>query len=67
MKKSNKSTLWWIFDCSKHYIPVILIIALLAAVISFEAVALAMVSKSVLEIATGDKTGSFLLYGIIKK
>ena len=65
MKKSNKSTLWWIFDCSKHYIPVILIIALLAAVISFEAVALAMVSKSVLEIATGDKTGSFLLYGII--
>lgn len=65
MKKSNKSTLCWIFDCSKHYIPVILIIALLAAVVSFESVMLAMISKSILEVATGDKTGSFLLYGII--
>ncbi len=64
MKKSNKSTLLWIFDCTKRYMPVILIIALLAAVVSFESVALAMISKSILEVATGDKSGNFLYYGI---
>ena len=65
MKKSNSSTLWWIYDCSRRYIPVILIISLLAAAVSFESVLLAMISKSVLEIATGDKTGSILSYGLL--
>ncbi len=64
MKKSNKSTLGWIYSCSKKYIPAVLIISLLAAAVSLESVLLAMISKSVLEIATGDKTGSFLFYGI---
>lgn len=65
MKKSNKSTLGWIYSCSKRYLPVILIISALSAAVSLESVLLAMISKSVLEIATGDKTGSFLYYGIL--
>lgn len=64
MKKSNKSTLNWIYRCSKRHIPSIIIISLLSAMIAVVGIMLAMVSKSVLEVATGDKTGSFWHYGI---
>ena len=65
MKKSNKPTLSWIYKHTKIHLPALLLISVLAAVVSVQFVALAMLSKTVLEIATGDKGGSILNYGIL--
>ena len=63
-KKHNKKALSWIYNCSKKYIPIIIINSLFSAIISLSSVFLALTSKSVIEIATGDKTGSLLNYGL---
>ena len=65
MKKSNKPTLSWIYKHTKIHLPALLLISVLAAVVSVQFVALAMLSKTVLEIATGDQGGSILNYGIL--
>ena len=64
-KNSNKAVLGWIYNRSKRYIPSILVISLLAAFISVLFVGLALVSKTVLEIATGDQSGNLLNYGVL--
>ena len=64
-KNSNKAVLWWIYNRSKRYIPSVLVISLLAAFISVLFVGLALVSKTVLEIATGDQSGNLLNYGVL--
>ncbi len=63
-KKSNKPVLMWIYKRVKRFLPAVILISLLSAVVSVIGVGLALISKSVLEVATGDKTGSFLYYGI---
>lgn len=63
--KKDKKTLFWIYKRTKSFIPKILIISILSAVVSLGFVALAMLSKNVLEIATAQRTGSFLKYGLI--
>ena len=64
-KNSNKAVLRWIYNRSKRYIPSVLVISLLAAFISVLFVGLALVSKTVLEIATGDQSGNLLNYGVL--
>ena len=67
-KKNNNKALLWICSCSKKYIPVIILNSVLAAIISLASVWLALTSKSILEIATGDKSGGtdmLWIYGII--
>ncbi len=64
-KNSNKAILGWIYGRSKRFVPSVLVISLLAALISVLFVGLALVSKTVLEIATGDQTGNLLNYGIL--
>lgn len=56
----NKQTLMWIYNRCKTFVPHILLISVFSAVISLGFVVLAMLSKTVLEVATGEKTGSFL-------
>ena len=63
-KNSNNAVLKWVFNRSRRFIPSVIVISLLAALISVIFVGLALVSKTVLEIATGDKTGNLLNYGI---
>lgn len=63
-KKNNKSAISWIYDCTKKYIPIIIINSILAAIVSMAGVFLALTSKSILEIATNDKAGSLLYNGI---
>lgn len=63
-KNNNKAVLKWVFNRSRRFIPSVILISLLSALISIIFVALALVSKDVLEIATGDKTGNLLNYGI---
>ena len=65
MKSNNKKTLLWVYARCKKYIPHILLIAFLSAIVSLGFIWLAMVSKNVLEIATGDKQGSFWHHGLI--
>ena len=62
---NSKSSLLWIYRTCKRHIPAVVIISFVSAVISVLAVALAMVSKNVLEIATNDREGSLLHYGIL--
>lgn len=66
MKKNNeKKAFSWVCECSKKYIPLIILNSVLAAVVSLSGVLLALVSKSILEVATGDAKGSILYYGIL--
>ena len=64
-KNNNKKAFSWIYDCSKKYIPLIILNSVLAAVVSLSGVLLALVSKSILEVATNDAEGSILYYGIL--
>lgn len=65
-KKTNDiKTLKWIFKRTKRYLPAVFVIALLAALDSLSFVALALISKNVLDVATGNLEGSIFYYGII--
>ncbi len=64
-KTNNKQTLGWIIGSAKRYIFAVVILAVLAAGISLSAVALALVSKNVLDIATGNSQGHFLRSGLL--
>lgn len=69
-KENNIKTLKWVLKNCKRYLPNVVIIALFSAIVSLSFVALALVSKDVLDIATGAKSGRLLyagtlLFGII--
>lgn len=64
-KESNKRALGWIFKRIKRYFPLIVIIAVLAALSAIGYVVLALITKDILDIATSDKGGSLIFYGII--
>ena len=66
MKKgNNRQALSWIYSRVKKYIPCFLLISVLAAAVSLSYVALALLSKWVLEIATDDAEGNILTVGIM--
>ena len=64
-KTNNKQTLGWIIKSSKRYIWAVVILTVLSASISLSAVALALVSKKVIDIATGNAQGDFLKSGLL--
>lgn len=63
--KSNKKTLGWILKIFKKFIPHTLFMCLSSVTVSLCYIYLAFLSKNVLEIATGDREGSFLTYGLL--
>lgn len=64
-KKGNFKTVKWILKRSKRYIPSVLLVALFSSVIALSGILLAFVSRNVIDIATGDATGSFKVHAIL--
>ncbi len=64
-KINDRIVLKWIFKRTKRYLPAVGLIAVLSGVVSLSFVYLALVSKDVLDIATGSKEGSLLTCGIL--
>ena len=64
-KENNGKTLLWIYKNCKRYLSVVVVITVFSAIVSLAAVALALVSKDVLDVATGNKAGSFIYYGAL--
>ncbi len=64
-KKTNSEVLKWIIGKSKRYLPIVGIITVFSAIISLTGVALALLSKEIIDIATKQSKGSFLFYGIL--
>ncbi len=64
-KDSSLPVLKWILKKSKARLLAVFIIALLAALVSVSFIVLALVSKQILDIATGDSGGSLLYYGTV--
>ena len=63
-KENNSKTLRWIFARTKRFIPVVALISFFSAIVSLSGIVLALLSKNVLEVATGDIDGNFWTYGI---
>lgn len=61
--QSNKSTLKWIYRRIKRFLPAIIATALISAVTAVSYVVLALLTKRVLDIATGDAAGSLAAAG----
>ena len=64
-KESNSKALKWIYKRCKSAIPMVIIISLISAAVSFSTIYLTLLSKSVLDIATGSIKGKFSTYGIL--
>lgn len=64
-KWGNLKTVKWIYSSLKKYFPAVILIAVLTAVVSLSAVLLALVSKDVLDIATGTREGNIFKSGFI--
>lgn len=64
-KENNKEAILWIYRRSKKFIPAIVILSAVSALVSLGFVALALLSKSVLDIATGAVEGSLAFYGFL--
>mgnify|MGYP002520606100 FL=1 len=62
-KQSNKSTLKWIYRRIKRFLPAIIATALISAVTAVSYVVLALLTKKVLDIATGDAAGNLAAAG----
>lgn len=63
--KSNKSTLLWIYRRVKHFIPHIIVICLAAILDALVFIALAMLSKNLIDIATKAKSGSLITAAVM--
>lgn len=61
----NKDTLLWIWARGKRFFPAIIVLSLVSVFSSLGYVVLALLSKNVLDIATGDLDGSMLINGIL--
>lgn len=64
-REGNKKNLIWIYKICKKYLSAIAVITVFSAIVSLTTVALALLSKDVLDVATGNKEGSFAYYGIL--
>lgn len=62
-KKSDKETLLWIYKNCKRYFPAIAVITLFSVIVSLTFIVLALLSKDVIDVATGSKEGNLWLYG----
>ncbi len=64
-KENNIKTLNWIIKHTKRFIPVVAVITFFTAVIALSGVLLPLISKKMLEIATGDAVGNFWVYAVL--
>lgn len=69
-KENNSQTLKWIYKRTKKFLPSVLLISVISALDALTFVALALISKDVLDVATGSGKGSvaghgMLLFGVI--
>lgn len=64
-KAKNKAALSWIGGRIKKFIPEITLISLISGVTSVSFVALALVSRDVIDIATGSKSGGLAKSGLL--
>jgi len=61
-KSNNFQTLKWIYKCSKKYLPSVALVTFFSSIIALSGILLTFVSRSVIDIATGEMTGNFKLY-----
>lgn len=61
---SNFKAMLWIFKITKKHIPLVAIISLFSGIASVSGIALAYLTKMVLDIATNDASGSFLKWAL---
>ena len=59
-KENNTATVFWIFKRTKKYLPLVAVISVISALDALTFIALAIISKNVLDIAIGANSGSFL-------
>lgn len=64
-KENNGRALKWIYCRIRHYIPLTAAVSVVSALSALSFVALALITKRVIDIATGDTTGSLLKSGIL--
>lgn len=69
-KENNKKTLKWIFARIRRYFPLVILTSAVAAAGALTSVGIALVTKRVFDVATGEITGSlfsagFMLFAII--
>lgn len=64
-KQSNLSTLRWIYSKTKHFLPAVFLIAVVSVLSALCSIALALISKNLLDIATGDRAGRVMEAGIM--
>ena len=64
-KENNKKTLKWIFARIRRYFPLIILTSAVAAAGALTSVGIALVTKRVFDVATGEITGSLFWAGIM--
>lgn len=64
-KENNGRVLKWIYCRIRRYIPLTAAVSVISALSALSFVALALITKRVMDIATGDTTGSLLKSGIL--
>lgn len=64
-KENNGRALKWIYCRIRRYIPLTAAVSVVSALSALSFVALALITKRVMDIATGDTTGSLLKSGIL--
>ena len=63
-KKEDRKALKWVYNNTKKFIPLIVLISLLTGIVSALGIFLALTSKDVLDIATKAKSGSLALSSV---
>ena len=64
-KENNKKTLKWIFARIRRYFPLVILTSAVAAAGALTSVGIALVTKRVFDVATGEITGSLFWAGIM--
>ena len=64
-KNTNNKTLKWITTTSQKYIPLVVIVTVISVLSAASTIYLALVSRDVIDIATGDKKGDMTLHAIL--
>ena len=64
-KENNGRALKWIYCRIRRYIPLTAAVSVISALSALSFVALALITKRVMDIATGDTSGSLLKSGIL--
>ena len=64
-KENNSKTLKWIYGRIKRYIPLTAVVSVISALSALSFVALALITKKVLDVATNETAGSIIKNGIL--